>query len=144
MKFALDDPQIYRNPANNDFEEIFYIDEMSMDQTADVAQHINELFSGKIKIQVNLEYEGDIQGSLDDICYDVAIEERDFQNQIDIAEKCAEEGFQEKWVSEIPHSKELDDIINKRLYLWRNVIRLRYIPEFGMQCLHSNKAVLPS
>lgn len=123
MLFVLDDPQKLRNPADNDPEEVFYIEDDSVDPIGDVEKHIELCINGEISIQVELEYDSKITGSCIEVHEEAMLKESEFENQKEEVRKYALEGNYDKWASVMPRSQTLDYIINCRMYVWKNGMR---------------------
>ena len=75
----LEDPQKLCNPADNDPEEVFYIEDDSVDPIGDVERHIELCINGEISIQVELEYDSEITGSCMKVNEEAILKESDYE-----------------------------------------------------------------
>lgn len=120
MNFVLDDPQKIRDPANNDPEEVFYIQENSQNPLEDVRNHLNQCADGKIDIQVDLECQSQIEEGVLGAYNEAILQETEFKEQEERAKELLQQNNYQRWVTELPHSKTLDYIIDCRKYAWKN------------------------
>lgn len=116
MSFYLDDPTLVWIPTPEMIEAVFYVNEDPGNIQAIVKQHVQNLLNKNLKDT----YNGCLSSAEERLADDAAKQETNFDNSREMVKHYAAESNYAKWREKLRHSTDLDDIIEKRLRLWKS------------------------
>lgn len=116
MSFYLDDPTLKRIPTPEMIEAVFYVNEDDRNIQAIVKQHTQNLLDKNLKDT----YNGCLSSAEERLAEEASTQETDFDNSRTMVRHYAAENNYAKWREKLKHSTDLDEIIEKRLRLWKS------------------------
>lgn len=116
MSFYLDDPTLERIPTPEMIEAVFYVNEDNRNIQAIVKQHMQNLLDKNLKDT----YNGCLSSAEERLADEASTQETDFDNSRTMVRHYAAENNYAKWREKLRHSTDLDEIIEKRLRLWKS------------------------
>lgn len=116
MSFYIDDPTLEMIPTPEMIEAVFYVNEGDMNIQAIVKQHIQDLLDKKLKDT----YNGCLSPAEERLADEASKLETAFDDSRKMVKYYAAENNYAKWREMLRHSTDLDEIIEKRLRLWKS------------------------
>lgn len=116
MSFYLDDPTLESIPTPEMIEAVFYVNEDNRNRQAIVNQHMQNLLDQNLKDT----YNGCLSPAEERLADEASTQETDFDDSRKLVRQYAAENNYAGWREKLRHSTDLDEIIEKRLRLWKS------------------------